>query len=136
MGSRASLGPASGRVAPEPRRRDQPDTVTDPPGPAAGRGSRVAKPVILAVDDDPPVLRAIERDLRARYGHDQRIVAADSGQHAVDVLGELRLRGTPVAVIVTDQRMPGLTGIDVLARARELAPDAKRVLLTDRKSVV
>src|SRR5574340_1386061 len=127
IGSRASLGPASGRGASEPRRLDRPDTVTDPPGPAVGRGSSVAKPVILAVDDDPPVLRAVERDLRARYGQDQRIVAADSGQRAIDVLGELRLRGTPVAVIVTDQRMPGLTGIDVLARARELAPDAKRV---------
>lgn len=90
----------------------------------------MARPVILAVDDDPPVLRAVERDLRARYGHDQRIIAADSGQRAVEVLAELKLRATPVAVIVTDQRMPGMSGTELLAQARELAPDAKRVLLT------
>ncbi|TAM79343.1 MAG: response regulator, partial [Chloroflexota bacterium] len=90
----------------------------------------MARPVILAVDDDPPVLRAVERDLRARYGHDQRIIAAESGQRAVEVLAELKLRATPVAVIVTDQRMPGMSGTELLAQARELAPDAKRVLLT------
>lgn len=88
------------------------------------------RPVILAVDDDPPVLRAIERDLRARYGREWRVIAADSGAQAIQTLRELQLRSTPAALIVTDQRMPGMTGVELLERSRDLAPDAKVVLLT------
>ena len=85
---------------------------------------------ILAVDDDPQVVRAIVRDLRSRYGADHRIVRATSGQEALDVLGELLLRDRPVALVVSDQRMPGMTGIELMARVRELSPDSRLLLLT------
>jgi thioredoxin reductase (NADPH) len=88
------------------------------------------KPVILAVDDDVPVLRAVERDLRAHYGSDYRIVAATGGAEGLDVVRELSQRGSTVALFVVDQRMPGVTGIELLSQAVELQPDAKRVLLT------
>ncbi|PZR64608.1 MAG: fused response regulator/thioredoxin-disulfide reductase [Chloroflexi bacterium] len=89
-----------------------------------------AKPAILAVDDDPPVLRAVERDLRARYGREYRILAAGSGEEALEVTRQLSLRGTAVALFVVDQRMPRVTGIEFLSRAVELQPEARRVLLT------
>lgn len=89
-----------------------------------------AKPVILAVDDDVPVLRAVERDLRARYGSDYRVVAASVPEEALDAIRELTARGSVVALFVVDQRMPKMTGIELLSRAIELQPDAKRVLLT------
>jgi thioredoxin reductase (NADPH) len=88
------------------------------------------KPVILAVDDDVPVLRAVERDLRSRYGKDYRIVAASGGPEALDVVRQLSVRGSRIALFVVDQRMPQMTGIELLAQAIELQPDAKRVLLT------
>jgi thioredoxin reductase (NADPH) len=90
----------------------------------------VDNPAIFAVDDDPQVLRAVERDLRSRFGNDYRVVAADSGATALDVLGRLELRGTPVALFLVDQRMPGMTGVEFLAAAAAKEPDAKRVLLT------
>ncbi len=90
----------------------------------------VAKPAILAVDDDAPVLRAVERDLRARYGTDYRVLAAGSGAEALDLVRELTRRGDPVALFVVDQRMPVMTGIELLREALPLQPDAKRVLLT------
>lgn len=85
---------------------------------------------ILAVDDDPQVVRAIVRDLRARYGEDHRIVRATSGTEALDVLTELLLRDRPVALVVSDQRMPGMTGIEMMARVRESSPDTRLLLLT------
>ena len=88
------------------------------------------KPVILAVDDDVPVLRAVERDLRSRYGKEYRIVAASGGAEALDVVRQLSVRGSPIALFVVDQRMPQVTGIEVLSEAVGLQPDAKRVLLT------
>jgi len=88
------------------------------------------KPVILTVDDDVPVLRAVERDLRARYGADYRIVAASSGGEAVEAVRQLTLRGATVALFIVDQRMPQMTGVELLAQTVELQPDAKRVLLT------
>ena len=90
----------------------------------------MSKATILTVDDDPMVLRAITRDLRARYGSDYRIVKASSGAQALAVLAELALRLRPVALIATDQRMPGMTGTEMLRQARQHAPDAKLLLLT------
>lgn len=90
----------------------------------------MSKPTILTVDDDPVVSAAITRDLGERYGADYRIVRASSGQQALDVLAELALRDERVALIATDQRMPKMTGIELLARARACAPGAKFLLLT------
>ena len=90
----------------------------------------MAKPVILAVDDDPQVLRAVERDLRRRYARDYRVLRADSGESALDTLSKLKLRGDPVALFLVDQRMPRMTGVEFLEQATERFPDAKRALLT------
>jgi thioredoxin reductase (NADPH) len=90
----------------------------------------VPKPVILAVDDDPQVLRAVERDLRRRYARDYRVLRADSAASALDTLGKLKLRGDPVALFLVDQRMPKMTGVEFLEKAIERYPEAKRALLT------
>ena len=90
----------------------------------------MSKPTILAVDDDPDVSAAITRDLRGRYATDYRIVRATSGPEALEVLARLALRGQPVALIVADQRMPQMTGIEMLEQARTHAPGAKYLLLT------
>jgi len=90
----------------------------------------MAKATLLTVDDDPAVSQAITRDLRARYGADYRVVRATSGAEALSVLAEMALRGRPVALIASDQRMPEMTGVEFLERSREHAPDAKLVLLT------
>src|ERR687894_82021 len=90
----------------------------------------MGKPVILAVDDDPQVLRAVERDLRRRYAREYRVLRADSGESALDTLGKLMLRGDPVALLLVDQRMPRMTGVEFLERAIEQFPDARRALLT------
>jgi thioredoxin reductase (NADPH) len=89
-----------------------------------------ARPVLLTVDDDPEVLRAVERDLRRRYGEEYRVLRADSARVALDILEELQRRGDPVALLLADQRMPEMTGVEFLERAMTLAPSAKRVLLT------
>ena len=88
------------------------------------------KPTILTVDDDPMVSAAITRDMRSRYGADYRLVRATSGSEALTVLTKLALRDQPVALIATDQRMPQMTGIQMLEQARTHAPGAKYVLLT------
>ena len=90
----------------------------------------MSKPAILAVDDDPQVAAAITRDLRNRYGADYRVVRATSGPEALAVLTSLALRDQPVALIAADQRMPQMTGIEMLDQARTHAPDAKYLLLT------
>jgi thioredoxin reductase (NADPH) len=90
----------------------------------------MSKPVILAVDDDPVVSAAIARDLRGRYSTDYRIMRATSGPEALAVVAKLALRDEPVALIAADQRMPQMTGIEMLERARTQAPGAKYLLLT------
>jgi thioredoxin reductase (NADPH) len=103
---------------------------TSAPAAAPSREAGTAKPVMLSVDDDPEVVRAIERDLRRRYGHDYRVLRAESGAAALALLERLRLRGDQVALLLSDQRMPEMTGVEFLEKARALAPDARRVLLT------
>jgi len=88
------------------------------------------KPVLLTVDDDPEVLGAIERDLRREYGARYRVLVANSGPRALDALRTLQLRNDSVALLLVDQRMPQMTGIEFLAEALKLYPDAKRALLT------
>jgi thioredoxin reductase (NADPH) len=90
----------------------------------------MAKPTILAVDDDPQVLEAVAADLRARYGGDYRILQASSGAEALAAVEQLVGRGDVVAVFLVDQRMPGMTGTEFLLVARQSFPDAKKVLLT------
>jgi thioredoxin reductase (NADPH) len=88
------------------------------------------KPVLLAVDDEPEVLRAIERDLRRRYSTDYRVIRAESGQTALNTLKELQVRNDPAALLLSDQRMPGMQGTEFLTEASRIFPRAKRVLLT------
>jgi thioredoxin reductase (NADPH) len=90
----------------------------------------MAKPVLLTVDDDAEVLRAIERDLRHNYADRYRVLRADSGQVALDTLRQLKTRNDPVALLLADQRMPQMDGVGFLAEAMALFPDAKRALLT------
>jgi len=88
------------------------------------------KPVLLTVDDDPGVSRAVARDLRRRYGQDYRIVRAESGRQALEALREIKLRGDPVAVLLADYRMPEMSGLEFLEQAMDLFPNARRALLT------
>lgn len=88
------------------------------------------RPVILAIDDEPEVLSAVQRDLRSHYSDEYRIMGANSGQEAIDTIEELAVRDTPLALIVADQRMPGITGVDVIRSSLEPFPDVKKTLLT------
>lgn len=95
-----------------------------------GQPQTAPKPIIYAVDDDLGVLGAVARDLRSRYGEHYRIMRATSGADALAELGSLRLANGTVALFLVDQRMPNMSGLEFLAQARQLYPDAKRVLLT------
>src|SRR5256885_5300205 len=88
------------------------------------------RPAIVVVDDEPVVLAAVARDLRRGFGERYRIMRAGSGAEGLDLLRQVRARGEQVALLVADQRMPGLSGTDYLVKAREVVPEAKRVLLT------
>jgi len=90
----------------------------------------MARPILLAVDDDVSVLEAVVQDLRRQYGETYRIMRAAGGQAALDTLAQLKSRDEPVALIVSDQRMPGMSGVELLERARAIYPEARRVLLT------
>jgi thioredoxin reductase (NADPH) len=109
------------RASPNPTvARSSPPAPSDP-----GR-----RPAILIVDDEPAVLAAVSRDLRRGFGERFRILRASSGPEALELIRELRTRGEEIALLVADQRMPGMAGTDYLVQARKLVPSAKRVLLT------
>jgi thioredoxin reductase (NADPH) len=88
------------------------------------------KPILLTVDDDPGVSRAVARDLRRQYGRDYRIIRTESGPQALETLRELKLRGDLVAVLLADHRMPEMSGLEFLEEAMDLFPHARRALLT------
>lgn len=90
----------------------------------------MAKPVLFAIDDDPEVLRAVDRDLRRQYGETYRVMRANSGPSALEALEQLKARRTPVALFLVDQRMPQMSGVEFLEKAIPLFPTAKRALLT------
>src|SRR5688572_781002 len=90
----------------------------------------MGKPVLLSVDDDPGVSRAVARDLRRRYGEDFRVLRASSADEALGALRELKLRGDTVAAVLADYRMPQMNGIEFLEQAMDLFPHARRALLT------
>ncbi len=90
----------------------------------------MAKPILLTVDDDPDVLRAIERDLRTQYGAEYRVLSSDSPVTALDLLKQLKVRNDGVALLLADQRMPHMDGVGFLQAARQIFPDSKRALLT------
>jgi thioredoxin reductase (NADPH) len=90
----------------------------------------MAKPILLTVDDDSDVLRAVERDLRSHYGADYRILASDAPEQALDLLKQLKVRNDSVALLLADQRMPKMDGVGFLQAAMQIFPEAKRALLT------
>jgi thioredoxin reductase (NADPH) len=90
----------------------------------------MAKPILLSVDDDADVLRAIERDLRSQYGADYRVIGSDSPEKALDILKQLKVRSDSVALLLADQRMPRMNGVEFLQEGMRIFPDAKRALLT------
>jgi thioredoxin reductase (NADPH) len=106
--------------------------VTEPDATATGERPLASerRPAILVVDDEPTVLAAVSRDLRRGFGERFRVLRAGSGPQALELLRELGVRGDQVAMLIADQRMPGMSGTEYLAQARKIAPDAKRVLLT------
>jgi thioredoxin reductase (NADPH) len=110
----------------EPVRDGEPDHDRAP----IHDGEPVRRPAIVVVDDEPAVLAAVARDLRRGFGERFRILRASSGPEALDLIRELRTRGDEIALLLADQRMPGMAGTDYLVEARKLVPGAKRVLLT------
>jgi thioredoxin reductase (NADPH) len=88
------------------------------------------KPILLSVDDDSDVLRAIERDLRSQYGAEYRVIGSDSPEKALDILKQLKVRNDSVALLLADQRMPNMNGVEFLQEGMQIFPDAKRALLT------
>ena len=90
----------------------------------------MAKPILLSVDDDADVLRAIERDLRSQYGADYRVIGSDSPKGALDLLKQLKVRNDSVALLLADQRMPHMDGVAFLQEGMQIFPEAKRALLT------
>ena len=104
--------------------------TTPAPATTHDRAAGERRPAIVAVDDEPAVLAAVARDLRRGFGERFRVMRASSGAEGLDLLRQLRTRGDQVAMLIADQRMPGMQGTDYLVEARKLVPEAKRVLLT------
>ncbi len=104
--------------------------TTQTPAATPERAAGERRPAIVAVDDEPAVLAAVARDLRRGFGERFRVMRASSGAEGLDLLRQLRTRGDQVAMLIADQRMPGMQGTDYLVEARKLVPEAKRVLLT------
>src|SRR5579862_9549470 len=92
--------------------------------------TQTRKPVILSVDDDLEVLHAVERDLKKRYEARYRVLRAESGRAALDLLRRLKQRNDAVALLLVDHRMPQMNGVETLQEAIKLYPNAKRTLLT------
>ena len=90
----------------------------------------MSKPVILTVDDEPQVLNAVNRDLRQHYKGEYRIIRAGSGEEALEAVGQLKQRNEMVALLLSDQRMPGMSGTQFLTEALKIYPSARKVLLT------
>ena len=90
----------------------------------------MAKPILVSVDDDADVLRAIERDLRSKYGAEYRVIGCDSPTGAIDLLKQLKVRNDSVALLLADQRMPNMDGVAFLQEGMQIFPEAKRALLT------
>jgi thioredoxin reductase (NADPH) len=90
----------------------------------------MAKPIIMTIDDEPHVLNAVARDLQAHYQSDYRIVKASSGDEGLETVQAFKRRNDPIALLLADQRMPGMSGVEFLEEAIKLYPDTKRVLLT------
>jgi CheY-like chemotaxis protein len=78
------------------------------------------KPILLSVDDDSDVLRAIERDLRSEYGAEYRVIGSDSPEGALDLLKQLKVRNDSVALLLADQRMPKMDGVAFLQEAQHV----------------
>ncbi len=114
---------------PEPAVEDRSEREGEPGAQQQG-STHARRPAIVAVDDEPPVLAAVARDLRRGFGERFRVLRAGSGAEALEMLRELRARGEQVAMLIADQRMPAMEGTRYLTEARKLVPDAKRVLLT------
>src|SRR6266853_4700454 len=93
-------------------------------------GPIMAKPILLSVDDESDVLRAIVRDLRSKYGAEFRVIGSDSPEGALTLLKQLKVRNGSVALLLADQRMPHMDGVTFLQEAMHIFPDAKRALLT------
>src|SRR5713226_8499318 len=89
----------------------------------------MAKPILLSVDDDSDVLRSIERDLRSKYGAEYRVIGSDSPEGALDLLKQLKVRNDSVALLLADQRMPRMDGVEFLQQAMGIFPGAKLSLL-------
>ena len=87
-------------------------------------------PYIIIVDDDLQVLHAIQRDIRNQYREDYKVVATESALEALKIAGELKLKNEAIAMLIADQRMPEMEGVEYLGKASEIFPDAKKVLLT------